>query len=154
MHVCLYALLLISVLVCVLWMADRLFACSAFQCIYLNTLFYEYYRELISLLTNKAVWNYFNLPPSQELQEQRKDFGAKVFFYRAQLISGAIKLNTKLYKDYAWIARFFISNPLRALLTYSHLIPSHPISFPFSRDELGEYFDAETAEYLFYALPH
>jgi hypothetical protein len=45
----------------------------------------------------------YEYPPA--LQEQRKNFGAKVFFYRTQLIAGTIKLQTKLYKDYAWIAR-------------------------------------------------
>lgn len=54
------------------------------------------------------------------MQLTRKQFGAKVFFYRSQLISGNVKLETRLYKDYAWIAR----------------------------DELNEYFDSETAEYL------
>jgi hypothetical protein len=39
------------------------------------------------------------------LQEKRGNFGAKVFFHRAQLISGTVKLQTKLYTDYAWIAR-------------------------------------------------
>lgn len=39
------------------------------------------------------------------LQTQRGNFGAKVFFYRAQLLAGSIKLETKLYTDYAWIAR-------------------------------------------------
>jgi hypothetical protein len=39
------------------------------------------------------------------MQQQRKQYGAKVFFYRAQLIEGSIKLETKLYKDYAWVGR-------------------------------------------------
>ena len=42
-------------------------------------------------------------PP--EMQQQRKQFGAKVFFYRAQLITGSVKLETRLYTDYAWVAR-------------------------------------------------
>ena len=42
---------------------------------------------------------------SPQLQEKRGDFGAKVFFYRSQLITGSVKLETKLYTDYAWIAR-------------------------------------------------
>lgn len=60
-----------------------------------------------------------------ELQQKRDSFGAKVFFYRAQLIAGNVKLETKLYTDYAWIAR----------------------------DEVEEYFDPETAEYMKYLLP-
>lgn len=40
-----------------------------------------------------------------DVQAQRKNFGAKVFYYRAQLLAGTIKLETKLYTDYAWIAR-------------------------------------------------
>jgi large subunit ribosomal protein L46 len=35
----------------------------------------------------------------------RNEFGAKIFFYRAQLLGGGIKLETRLYTDYAWIAR-------------------------------------------------
>ncbi|CAE7371278.1 MRPL46, partial [Symbiodinium microadriaticum] len=57
-------------------------------------------------------------PPA--MQEQRKQYGAKVFFYRAQLIEGELKLETRLYKDYAWIAR----------------------------SEVGEYFDPDLAEYM------
>lgn len=56
---------------------------------------------------------------------QRKEFGAKVFYYRTQLLAGNIKLETRLYTDYAWVAR----------------------------DELHEYFDAETAEYVKNILP-
>jgi large subunit ribosomal protein L46 len=58
-------------------------------------------------------------PP--DVQQQRKQYGAKVFFYRCQLISDrSFKLETRLYKDFAWV----------------------------SRDEVGEFVDAETAEYL------
>lgn len=42
-------------------------------------------------------------PP--ELQKKRGEYGAKVFFYRCQLIAGQMVLETKLYRDYAWIAR-------------------------------------------------
>lgn len=45
----------------------------------------------------------YEYPP--ELQAQRNNFGAKVFFQRCQLLAGTIKLETKLYTDYAWIAR-------------------------------------------------
>ena len=41
----------------------------------------------------------------EPMQQQRQNFGAKVFFYHAQLIAGNVKLQTKLYTDYAWIAR-------------------------------------------------
>lgn len=45
----------------------------------------------------------YEYPP--DIKAQRKQFGAKVFFVRSQLIDGHIKLETKLYKDYAWMAR-------------------------------------------------
>lgn len=64
----------------------------------------------------------YEYPP--EMQQKRGNFGAKVFFYRAQLIAGDVKLETRLYTDYAWIAR----------------------------DEVGEYFDADTAEYVHHLL--
>ena len=40
------------------------------------------------------------------MQAQRKQYGAMVYFYRCQLIEGGINLETKLYKDYAWIHRY------------------------------------------------
>ena len=61
----------------------------------------------------------------KEIQEKRKQFGAKVFYYRCQFLQGSIKLETRLYKDYAWVAR----------------------------DELGEYLDEETAEYVHCIIP-
>jgi len=57
---------------------------------------------------------------SPALQAQRKQYGAKVYFYRAQLIAGTIKLETRLYTDYAWICR----------------------------EEVGGYFPPETAQLL------
>lgn len=42
---------------------------------------------------------------SAEEQAQRKEFGAKVFFYRCQIIGGNVRLETRLYKDFAWIGR-------------------------------------------------
>lgn len=41
----------------------------------------------------------------KEVQDKRKAFGAKTFYYRAKLVEGNIKLETKLYKDFAWVAR-------------------------------------------------
>jgi hypothetical protein len=41
----------------------------------------------------------------KEMQEKRKNFGAKVFFFRAQAYSTKLGLETKLYTDYAWVAR-------------------------------------------------
>jgi len=61
----------------------------------------------------------------KEMQQQRKQYGAKVYFYRAQLIEGNMKLETRLYTDMAWI----------------------------SRDEVGEYFNEEMAEYMTELLP-
>lgn len=69
---------------------------------------------------------HYAYPYNEELQEQRDTFGAKVFFYRAQLYDGTVKLETKLYTDYAWIAR----------------------------DEVGEYFDPDTADYMKHLLPY
>jgi len=60
----------------------------------------------------------------KDLQEKRGQYGAKVFFYRCQHIVGNIKLETKLYTDYAWV----------------------------SRDEVDEYFDEETAYYMRHLL--
>jgi hypothetical protein len=74
---------------------------------------------------NAPVGHYMYAYP-ESVQATRKNYGAKLFFYRAQLMAGTIKLETKLYTDYAWIAR----------------------------DEVGEYFDAETAEYLTALLPN
>jgi len=74
---------------------------------------------------NAPCGHYFYSYP-EEIQNSRKNFGSKLFFYRTQLIHGTIKLNTKLYTDYAWIAR----------------------------DEVGEYFDKETAEYMSHLLPY
>ena len=68
-------------------------------------------------------YHLYPYPPA--IQEQRKQFGAKVFFYRSQLIEGTIKLETRLYTDYAWV----------------------------TRDELVEYFDKDTAELLHAMLP-
>ena len=74
-------------------------------------------------ISNAPVGHYlYPYPP--EMKASRKQYGAKVFFYRSQLLSGSVKLETRLYKDYAWIAR----------------------------DELKEYFDSETAEYLNHIL--
>lgn len=61
----------------------------------------------------------------EAIQKQRKQYGAKVFFYRNQLIAGNVKLETRLYKDYAWI----------------------------TRGEVGEYFDKETAKFMAELLP-
>jgi len=55
-----------------------------------------------------------------DMQQKRKEYGAKVFFYRAQLISGNVRLETRLYTDYAWI----------------------------TRSQVSEYFDKETADYF------
>lgn len=75
-------------------------------------------------ISNAPIGHYCYAYPSA-LQEKRNNFGAKVFFYRAQLLRGKVKLQTKLYTDYAWVAR----------------------------DELPEYFDAETARFLQFILP-
>lgn len=55
-------------------------------------------------LSNTPIGHYC-YPYADTLQEKRGNFGAKVFFYRAQFLTGKVKLQTKLYTDYAWIAR-------------------------------------------------
>ena len=82
---------------------------------------------------NPKLWFVSNAPIGhisydypQEVQQKRNQFGAKVFFSRAQFIQGTVKLNTKLYTDYAWVAR----------------------------DEVGEYFEEDTAEYMKHLLPY
>jgi hypothetical protein len=75
-------------------------------------------------VSNAPIGHYCYAYP-KAIQEQRKQYGAKVFFYRAQLIEGGVKLETKLYKDYAWI----------------------------SRSEVGEYFDKDTAAFMDALLP-
>jgi large subunit ribosomal protein L46 len=75
-------------------------------------------------ISNAPIGHYCYAYP-KEIQEQRKQYGAQVFFYRCQLIEGNVKLETKLYKDYAWI----------------------------SRDEVGEYFDKDTADFMTALLP-
>jgi len=75
-------------------------------------------------ISNAPVGHYcYAYPP--EMQQQRKQYGAKIFFYRAQLIAGTVKLETRLYTDFAWI----------------------------SRSEVGEYFDKDTAAAVDALLP-
>jgi hypothetical protein len=55
-------------------------------------------------MSNGPVGYYcYEYPP--EVQQQRKQFGAKVYYIRTQYIDGSIKLETRLYTDYAWIGR-------------------------------------------------
>lgn len=70
-------------------------------------------------ISNAPIGHYCYEYP-EELQRQRQQFGAKVFFYRAQLIEGDIRLETRLYTDFAWIVR----------------------------EEVGEYVDPDMAEYI------
>eukprot|EP00596_Hydrurales_sp_CCMP1899_P006198 CAMPEP_0119054284 /NCGR_PEP_ID=MMETSP1177-20130426/74971_1 /TAXON_ID=2985 /ORGANISM="Ochromonas sp, Strain CCMP1899" /LENGTH=221 /DNA_ID=CAMNT_0007034475 /DNA_START=205 /DNA_END=870 /DNA_ORIENTATION=- len=75
-------------------------------------------------VSNAPIGHYcYAYPPA--MQQQRKQYGAMVYFYRAQIIEGGIKLETKLYKDYAWISRY----------------------------EVDEYFDKDFADYLHELLP-
>lgn len=76
---------------------------------------------------SNAPIGHFCYPYPADVQEQRNEYGAKVFFWRCQLITGTVKLETRLYKDFAWVAR----------------------------DEIGEYVkDEETAAFLSAVLPH
>jgi hypothetical protein len=74
---------------------------------------------------SNAPIGYYCYEYPEEIQKVRNQYGAKVFFYRAQLIAGSIKLETKLYKDYAWV----------------------------TRDEVSEYFDENMSEYIKAILP-
>lgn len=76
-------------------------------------------------ISNSPVGHYQYEYPAA-LQQQRQNFGAKIFFYRCQLIKGNVKLQTKLYRDFAWVAR----------------------------DEIGEYLDPDTANLVQHVLPH
>lgn len=76
-------------------------------------------------ISNSPVGHYCYAYP-KEMQEQRKQYGAKVYFYRCQLIMGSVKLETRLYTDYAWIGRA----------------------------EVGEYFDKPTAAFMEALLPY
>eukprot|EP00981_Chlorochromonas_danica_P013884 scaffold7012_cov166-Ochromonas_danica.AAC.8 len=63
----------------------------------------------------------------EEMKQQRKAFGAKIFFHRIGYTSGDdFKFETRLYKDYVWV----------------------------TRSELGEYFDEETAKYMQFMVPY
>lgn len=66
----------------------------------------------------------YNYPA--DVAQQRQQYGAKVFFSRCQYLGGPIKLETRLYKDFAWI----------------------------SREEVDQYFNPETAEYVKALLPN
>ena len=70
-----------------------------------------------------AGYNCYAYP--EALQKQRKQYGAKIFYYRCQLIDGSVKLETRLYTDYAWV----------------------------TRDEISEYFDKEAAYLMQHLLP-
>lgn len=76
-------------------------------------------------ISNMPIGHYIYAYP-EAIQKQRNQYGTKVFFYRTQLISGTIKLETRLYKDYAWV----------------------------TRDELHEYFDKESSDLIQAMLPY
>jgi hypothetical protein len=59
------------------------------------------------------------------MQKKRNEYGAKIYFYRAQIILGNVKLETRLYTDYAWV----------------------------DRDEVIEYFNEDMGDYLKTLLP-
>ena len=92
----------------------------------------ETLRDTAERVTDRAVgkverWFVGNAPVGhyvyaypKEMQKARGEYGAKVFYYRSQLTAGNIKLETRLYTDFAWVAR----------------------------DEVGDYLDEETAYYM------
>jgi large subunit ribosomal protein L46 len=68
-------------------------------------------------LSNAPIGYYcYAYPPA--LQQQRKQYGAKVFFYRTQYLTGNLKLETRLYKDHAWIARYEYTIYLKFICSY------------------------------------
>ena len=75
-------------------------------------------------ISNAPIGHYCYAYP-EAVQKQRKQYGAKVFYYRNQLVGGNIKIETKLYKDYAWV----------------------------TREEMAEYLDADTAKFFSFLLP-
>lgn len=82
-----------------------------------------------SYFVSKSPVGHYQYAYNPALQEKRKQFGARVFFTRAQYLGGStlpVKISKKMYKDYAWIAR----------------------------DEVFEYFDPETAKFLYALLPY
>jgi hypothetical protein len=88
-------------------------------------------------ISNAPIGHYcYAYPP--DLQRQRKQYGAKVFFYRAQYLSGSLKLENRLYQDFAWISRYLFPLPVFYFTnTYSDC-----------RDEVGDYFDKDLAMYM------
>ena len=74
-------------------------------------------------ISNSPIGHYCYEYPDA-LKSQRKQFGCKVYFYRAQLLGEDFKLETRLYTDYAWIAR----------------------------EEAAQYFNEETADFMKYLL--
>ena len=74
-------------------------------------------------ISNSPIGHYCYEYPDA-LKAQRKQFGCKVYFYRAQLLGEEFKLETRLYTDYAWIAR----------------------------EEVDQYFNKETADFMKYLL--
>ena len=79
-----------------------------------------------------------------DMQTQRKNFGAMIFYHRAQFIGGQMKLQTKLYTDFAWIARYTTLNLL--------FFGTFHIFGLFCRDEVGEYFDEKQADFFKHLL--
>jgi len=75
-------------------------------------------------ISNAPIGHYCYEYP-KAIKEKRKEYGTKIFFYRAQLIAGNVKLETRLYKDFAWI----------------------------TRSQVGHYFDEHTAAFLTAILP-
>jgi hypothetical protein len=76
-------------------------------------------------ISNSPCGHYqYEYPPA--MQDTRKAVGAKVFYGRCQFISGTVKLQTKLYTDYAWVAR----------------------------DEMKDYFEPDHAHFLDTMLPY
>jgi len=63
-------------------------------------------------------------PP--DVQKARNQYGAKVYYYRCQLIAGTIKLETRLYTDYAWVARDEVAKYTQDPLTAEFLTAMLP----------------------------
>lgn len=100
-------------------------------------------------ISNSPMGHYcYEYPPA--IQQQRKQFGAKVFYYRAQYLEGTVKLETRLYKDYAWISRSVDLAGRLVLLSFSQCSSNVLL---IRRSEVGEYFDKETSTLVATMLP-
>ena len=68
---------------------------------------------------SNAPAGHYLYPYADSVKEQRGQYGAKVFYQRCQYLSGPLKLETRLYKDYAWVSRFAVTYFIIVLYIYN-----------------------------------